>query len=148
MTLRRVLPIIAVAGTLFAGCKARKLTNDQLVGYWQMDSSAKVDATAGTAVPKFFLNGDGSFTASSLPPDFAPGIETERLPITGGGSWQIAVVDGGNRVRLTFKRVAGDHTYSLPYGAELFPDKSGEQVRLYYYEGDPDDERRNYFTRH
>ena len=108
-----------------------------------MERSNTASKTSADA-PTLSLTPDGKFVARSLPSDFVEidGIKQGQA-ISGTGTWSVLHGDD-YRVQVNFTVINGQ-TFS--YGAELFPQSSGSELRLYYSEGDPDEGHRVYFDR-
>lgn len=141
--------LVALFGAvvLMIGCKTKDVKSDQIEGVWQMDESAHTVAGITTNIA---LNHNGTFIAAALPPGF---LQLESIKpdqgVSGGGTWSLTRSDSDDeqRLRLTFSKVDGNIGKDLPYGAELFIERSGAEVRLFYFEGDPDENRRVVFHR-
>jgi hypothetical protein len=148
MKIARILGLLLLGvAILISGCKSNKWTSDEFAGIWRMD-------TRNVATPQnaamVALERDGRFRASSLPPGFLrlDDVKPDQV-LSGKGTWSLTRNDGGReeRVRLTFTSVAGSNSRNLPYGAELFIQGSSKEPRLYYFNGDPDQNRRVVFRR-
>jgi hypothetical protein len=136
--------------SLFAGCKTKSLRRDQFVGLWRPDTGGRTPLGTASVATTLTLDHDGTFVASSLPPGFLqPDDVKPNQMLSGSGTWSLSERGGETeeRLRLTFTSVAGSAGRNLPYGAELFIQKSGTEPRLFYFKGDPDENQEVVFRR-
>lgn len=151
MNVTRVVSLLMVGFLMLTiGCKMNKWRADEFEGAWQLESVGGVPSQTGATGATFTLNHDGRFTANFLPPAFLrlEDVKTDH-GITGSGTWSLTGNNGGReeRIRLTFTSVEGSNGRNLPYGAELFIQKSNKSPRLFYFKGDPDENQRIVFQR-
>jgi hypothetical protein len=131
--------IFVVTMLSVTGCKAKKLTSDQLEGVWRIESSdISAPKPKGVSVStKLALNHDGKFFATSLPSGICQIKELRPdQGISGSGTWNFTE---DHRLSLDFTKIDGYAGEHLPYGAELFIQRSGADLQLLYFEGDPDE---------
>ena len=141
------LVALLCAVVLMIGCKTKDVRSDQVEGVWKIDGSTR--AVAGTATT-IALNHDGTFIATALQPGFLELESTKRdQVVSGSGTWSLKRFgsDDEQRVQLIFTKVKESSGRDLPYGAELFIQLSGAEIRLFYFDGDPDEDRRIVFYR-
>jgi hypothetical protein len=131
------------------GCKRAELTNHPLAGVWQVEGKSNSGSQNAGAPETLTLNSSGTFTAVSLSPEF---VKLDNVssgqPLSGAGTWSIKRRDGATRVYLKFSSFDGDRGPELPYGTDsLFVEGQGPGLRLFYYEGDPDEDQITFFRR-
>lgn len=147
MNIARVFALVLVVTmAMVAGCKTEKVRSDQLVGVWRIEGSDRIGSKPAATATTLSLDSSGKLVAISLPSGFIriDGMKPEQA-LSGTGTWSL--IDHGERVLLVFTSIEGSNGQGLPYGAELFVQKSGSGFCLFYFDGDPDEDRRILFTR-
>lgn len=123
-------PTLLIAlGALIAGCSlsSSPVSEDELLGTWQGADSARLTLSDG-----------GSFSGRNVPfqlldPGYVPG------PFTGTGTWKLvpAADSQPQHVELIY------NSTERPLEVE----RSGHQVILYLWKGDPDEDKKFVFSK-
>jgi hypothetical protein len=147
--MRRIVVLFLFCAILpVCGCKAKKWTNDQFEGTWQVEKGELAAEQTAAGATTILLEHDGRFVANALPPGFLrlEGVKADQV-LSGRGTWSLRQYKDEQRLLLTFTSIERSNVRELPYGAELFIDSSSGNCQLFYYQGDPDEEHRIVFKR-
>lgn len=132
--------ILITLGFLLAlGCSEAKVTAGDLVGTWVMtEDSRQYLSEHQTASAKFVLNENGDFLASQIPSGLLY-LSSKGHPslVTGSGVWKMSQGES-QQLQLEFRTLDANKS-GVPFGAQMFISGSGADIRIFYYQGDPDE---------
>jgi len=117
----------------------------ELAGTWVVTEQTRQDilpASEQSSVTRIVLESNGTFSAYDLPGEllYAPPKFTGHL-VSGSGTWKLEQLEGRHRVLLKFHTIeTGELSYL--YDAPLTVSKGLSGIRLYFFQGDPDEGRR------
>jgi len=136
-----LFPLLATPGCGRAHFEAR-----HFFGTWRIVERTPPSAAVGSGAAEIVLRSNGTFTATNVPADWLAPIRKvpSRLSLL-TGTWAIDDRLDSDRLLLSIQKA--DKELPVPYGAELMPDGSPDAPALFYYVGDPDENRRVFFKR-
>ncbi len=93
------------------------------------------------------IHENGTFNAASIPTDLFG--EEEKIRLTSGsGTWKWREdEEGGRRLELDFLAIEDKNVVRTPFAVDLLASGEENNLRLYYFRGDPDEGRRIEFAR-
>jgi hypothetical protein len=138
--MRRGLVAIVVVALAFAGCE-RTVSKSEVMGTWKMtdDSRKRIGPGAAGMAGTISLDPDGTFAAQEMPATLlGEGGAAPTRPVSGKGTWKLAVREGSQNVELVFDAIGSPPGTPVPYGAQLDVWAGRSTVLLFYFKGDPD----------
>jgi hypothetical protein len=132
-------------------CSGKPIMHAELIGAWVITGESRADLGKAYehAAGRITFKDDGTFAAVEMPGDFV-GRTSERpvAPVTGSGTWTLSTKERGTNVELVFQTLRGGHESRVPYGTFVLVERgSGDRVVLFYFQGDPDENRRIEFEK-
>ena len=137
---RSLLYITTLLGVLL-GCRSAR--NEDFVGDWTIHSEPTASTRSvdrySQAVLRFKSN--GTFEAANVPASMVGVDMASRSTIEATGKWRVELERGETQLYLIFEDIRGVPSVPVPYGMPLHVSARFSTQRLYYYLGDPDENR-------
>jgi len=134
-----------------SGSSAAELQPNEITGIWIVTDQSRqrfFSASQRGAAARITLDTSGAFTALEVPDDLLYGPEASNGLVTGTGVWKLVSREGRQQVQLQFNAITAGGRGDSHYETILYVSTGLKStVSLFYYRGDPDEERRIEFEK-
>ena len=144
----RLIVGIVLLGAI--GCMGPQVSTKDVVGTWTVtsDSRQRLPRSIRSAAATITLDSNGTFVASEIPNELLYGPpDAGQATVTGNGTWHLSFTGSKQQIQLNFQTITTGQKSSLPYGTQLNVTGRQASLKLFYFQGDPDQAKRIEFDR-